>query len=47
MSQEELPENPDEVPEDELLEEGAEEEDNRQPSGAPAWFISRRPNCRR
>ena len=40
MSQEELPENPDEVPEDELLEEGAEEEDNRQPSGAPAWFIS-------
>jgi len=40
MSQAELPENPDEVPEDELLEEGEGEEEDRQPSGAPAWFIS-------
>jgi hypothetical protein len=28
------------VPEDELLEEGEGEEEDRQPSGAPAWFIS-------
>jgi hypothetical protein len=40
MSQAELPQNPNEVPEDELLEEGEGEEEDRQPSGAPAWFIS-------
>jgi hypothetical protein len=41
MAREELEDpNADNLSEEELLEEGAEEEENKEPSAAPGWFIS-------